>query len=334
MPGKRFHSKMSMLEKVLRRPEIEEAPPVLVDIGASGGLNPAWKTLAKYSICLAFEPDSREMGPTRHASKVCRELHIFNRAVTSGAEGESEFYLTKSPACSSLLAPNTEELAAWEFADRFRVLKKDVVKTMQIATALRELNLDRVDWFKTDSQGSDLRLFLSLGEPLIRKVMVAEFEPGIIDSYCGEDKLGDLMSSMDARGFWMSDVRIKGSTRVAREAPCGLGRFERRFMVHLLKPSPGWGEVTYLNSFASADFSRRDYLLGWACVSIQRQHGFALELAAAAARRFEGAIFDELKRDTVRRIRWSYFNLRAYFPLARRAIRKWKRLGFSKAAAL
>lgn len=323
---------MSLLKKVLRSPVIEQAPPVLVDIGASGGPNPAWKALAKYSICIAFDPDTREMGPTRRASKVYRELHIFNRAVTSGVEGESEFYLTKSPACSSLFAPNTDELAAWEFAGRFQVLKKAVVETMQIATALRALNLDRVDWFKTDSQGGDLRLFLSLGEPLIRKVMVAEFEPGIIDSYCGEDKLGDLMSSMDARGFWMSDVTIKGSTRVARDASCGLGRFERHYMVHLLKPSPGWGEVTYMNSFSGGEFSRRDYLLGWVCASIQRQHGFALELAAAAARHFEDAIFDELKRDTVRRIRRSYFNLRAYFPLARRAIHKWRRLGLAKAA--
>jgi hypothetical protein len=325
---------MSMLEKVLRRPEIEEAPPVLVDIGASGGLNPAWKDLAKYSICIAFDPDGREMGPTRKASKVYRELHVFNRAVTSGAEGESEFYLTKSPACSSLFAPNTEQLAAWEFADRFLVLRKELVETMQVTTALCELSLDRVDWFKTDSQGGDLRLFLSLGESLIGKVIAAEFEPGIIDAYCGEDKLGILMSSMDTLGFWMSDVTIKGSTRVPRDTECGLGRFERNYMVHLLKSSPGWGEVTYLNSFASAEFSRRDYLLGWVCASILRQHGFALELAAAAARRFKDTLFEELKQDTVRRIRRSYFNLPAYFPLARRAVRKWKRLGFGKAAAL
>lgn len=318
----------------MRRPELEEAPPVLVDIGASGGLNPAWKELAKYSVCIAFDPDNREMGPTRRGSKVYRELHVFNRAVTSGAEGESEFYLTKSPACSSLFAPNSERLASWEFADRFRVLRRETVETMQVTTALRELNLVRVDWFKTDSQGGDLRLFLSLGEPLIRKVMVAEFEPGIIDAYHGEDKLGNLMSSMDTLGFWMSDVTIKGSTRVPRDAACGLRPFERNYMIHLLKTSPGWGEVTYLNSFANADFSRRDYLLGWVCASIQRQHGFALELAASAARRFEVTLFEELQRDSVRRIRRSYFNLPAYFPLVRRALRKWKRLGFGKAAAI
>jgi FkbM family methyltransferase len=321
---------MSMIEKILQRPEFEEFPPVLVDIGASGGLHLAWKKLAKYSVCIAFDPDSREMEPTRRASKVYRKLHVFNRAVTNGKENAAEFYLTKSPACSSLFTPNAEALAAWEFADRFQVLKKEKVETMRVTTALDELGLDRVDWFKTDSQGGDLRLFLSLGEPLIRKVMVAEFEPGIIDAYCGEDKLGNLMTSMDTHGFWMSDVTIKGSTRMPRDGAGSLGHFERRYMVHLLKSSPGWGEVTYLNSLGRAESSHRDYLLGWVCASLLGQHGFAMELAVAAAKRFDDDIFEELKQNTIRRIRRSYFNLRAYFPLARRAMRKWKRQGIGK----
>ncbi|MGH9714429.1 MAG: hypothetical protein ACRD5M_14115 [Candidatus Acidiferrales bacterium] len=325
---------MSVIEKVMRRPELEESPPVLIDIGASGGLNPAWRELAKYSICIAFDPDEREMERTRKASRIYRDLHIFNRAVTSSEEGMCEFYLTKSPACSSVLAPNEAGLAAWEFADRFRVVKKGTVKTMQVATALRDLNLNRVDWFKTDSQGADLRLFLSLREPLMQKVIVAEFEPGIIDAYCGEDKLWKLMSAMDALGFWMSDVKIKGSTRLPRGAADELGRFTRKFMVHLLKTSPGWGEVTYLNSFAGMDFSRRDYMLGWVCASMQRQHGFALELATTAATQFDDTVFEEMSEESIRRIRRTCLNLPAYFPLACRAARRWKRLGFGKAAAL
>jgi FkbM family methyltransferase len=325
---------MNMTEKVLRRPEMDEAPPVLVDIGASGGLNPAWRDLAKYSICVAFDPDNREMGRTRRSSGVYRELHVFNRAVTSGAEGLSEFYLTKSPACSSLFEPNEEQLASWEFADRFRVVMKDTVKTIQMTTALCELHLNRVDWFKTDSQGADLRLFLSLGEQLIRKVLVAEFEPGIIDAYRGEDKLWKLMSTMETLGFWMSDATIKGSTRMPRNVTNELGRFERKFMVHLLKTSPGWGEVAYLNSFTDAEFNRRDFMLGWICASIQRQHGFALELATAAAERFGDALFEEMAHESVRRIQRACLNLSAYIPLARRAVRRWKRLGLGKVAAL
>jgi len=325
---------MNFLEKILTRPEFEADPPVLVDIGASGGLNRSWKILAKYSVCLAFDPDSREMQPAQRASSAYRELHVFPRAVTSGAEGPADFYLTESPACSSLLPPDEKNLATWEFAGRFRVVKKTTVETMHIRTALGTIGCQRVDWFKTDSQGADLRLFLSLGEALLGKVMVAEFEPGIMDAYCGEDKLWRLMSAMDGHGFWMCRAELKGSARLGAGAAKRMGRFERNYLVHLLKPAPGWGEVTYLNSFAAHERSRRDYLLGWVCATILEQHGFALELAHAAFERFADAIFTDAAEESMRRIRRSYFRLPAYFPLARRALRRWKRLGFGKAAAL
>jgi hypothetical protein len=318
---------MSMLNTVLSRREFQEFPPVLVDVGASSGLNPGWKALAKYSICIAFDADDREMASTRRASTVYRELYVYNRALTSGPEGASDFYLTQSPPCSSLLRPNHKKLAVWEYAERFRVCKKTTVQTIHFATVLNELKLGRVDWFKTDSQGTDLRLFLSLGNSVIQKVLVAEFEPGIIDAYEGEDKLWAVMRSMDERGFWMADIEIKGSNRINKAMLTGFGRFERTYMLHLLKASPGWAEIMYLNSFSEGAFSMRDYLLGWVCASLKQQHGFALELAVAAEERFEDAIFDSLKRYSLRRIRTSYSNVLGYFPLLLRALRKWKRLG-------
>jgi FkbM family methyltransferase len=324
---------MSAIDEVLREPVFAAAPPVLVDVGASGGVHAAWKELAKYSICIAFDPDEREMAGTRRASRGYKDFHVFNRALTAGAEGLSDFYLTKSPPCSSLLAPNAEKLAAWEFADRFRVLKKSAVETIRLATALAESRVERVDWFKTDSQGTDLRLFLSLGSSLIRRVLVAEFEPGIMDAYEGEDKLWKLMQCMDEEGFWMSEMTIKGSTRMRKDAARGLRGFERNYMVHMLKNSPGWGEVTYLNAFAGDGFGKRDYLLGWVCATLQRQHGFALELAEMGQRKFRDAVFEELRRNTIYAIRRSYFHLPSYLPLVGRAIRKWEKLRLAKRAA-
>jgi len=40
---------MNIIDEVLGRFEFEEKPPILFDVGASGGLNPAWSKLAKYS---------------------------------------------------------------------------------------------------------------------------------------------------------------------------------------------------------------------------------------------------------------------------------------------
>jgi FkbM family methyltransferase len=317
---------MGILDIVLSRPELQQAPPILIDVGASSGVNPAWKDLAKYSICVAFDPDDREIGQTRRESKFYRQLYVYKRALTSEPVGSAEFYLTRDAPCSSVLPPNNEKLSEWEFAERFEVIKKDTVQTIHLSRVLGELNLNRVDWFKTDSQGTDLRLFLSLGDALIQKVLIAEFEPGIIDAYYGDDKLWTLMSCMHDRGFWMSDIAIHGSKRIRKSLLEGFSRFERDYLVHLLKTSPGWAEVVYLNSFTNRGFNQRDWLLGWVCASIKRQHGFAFELAVGAQKQFADPIFKELQKRSLAAIRRSYLNLPAYFPLLRRALRRWQRL--------
>jgi len=57
-----------IIDKVLQRSEFNSEPPLLIDVGASGGLHPAWKALAKYSVCIAFDADSREMRMAPRAS--------------------------------------------------------------------------------------------------------------------------------------------------------------------------------------------------------------------------------------------------------------------------
>ena len=290
-------------------------------------MNSAWRALAKYSICIAFDADDRGMDQTHRDSKFYKHLHVCNRILTSGAETTSDFYLTHDAPCSSMLPPDTEGLSAWEFADRFLVVEKQTVPTTNLQTVLTQLNLDRVDWFKTDSQGIDLRLFLSLGDALIQRVIIAEFEPGIINAYEGDDKLWTLMSCMHDRGFWLSDMSVLGSTRIRKDLMSCFTRLERNYMVHLLKTSPGWAEVAYMNSFSGNELGKRAYLLGWVCASIKRQYGFALELALGAKERFADPLFETLQQHSRTAIRRSYLNLPAYFPLFRRAIRRWKRLG-------
>src|SRR2546430_17573358 len=107
---------MNIFHKVLNRREFRERPPVLVDVGSSGGLHKTWKILAPYSICLAFDPDDREMGAARRAARDYPELHVFPCALTAEAEDSAAIYLTKAPACSSLVKPNCNKLAASEFA--------------------------------------------------------------------------------------------------------------------------------------------------------------------------------------------------------------------------
>jgi hypothetical protein len=303
---------MNIFEKVLSRPELAEHPPVLLDIGASGKLHESWKKIAKYSICIAFDADEREFSHTADEKSHYRKLHVINKILVDrlneSGESAKEFYLTSSPYCSSILEPDIDSLSDWEFGHLFETWERKTIETTTLGEVLDMCSLDRVDWFKTDSQGIDLRLFQSLGDQIYNNVLVAEFEPGIIDAYKSEDKLWKLMAFMDTIDFWMEDIVIKGSQRLKSDLRRLFCDLELKLFAGMVKTSPGWAEVAYLNSL-SADLKIREYLLLWVFSTIKQQHSYALEVAVKGHEKFNDVFFLELKRHSMGSVRKSGINL-------------------------
>ena len=104
-----------LIDKVLNHQVFEEKPPVLIDIGASGTIHPAWNSIAKYSICIAFDADDRDFQVTEKNDCGYRKLFKINRVVTADPIEEIDFYLTSSPYCSSGLEPDINALEPWAF---------------------------------------------------------------------------------------------------------------------------------------------------------------------------------------------------------------------------
>lgn len=303
---------MSIIDRILNRPEFAEEPPVLLDIGASGEIHHKWRQIAPYSVCIAFDADTREMGYTVKESSGYRKLYVYNSIVVADQVSEAEFHLTKSPFCSSLLSPDLESLDAWAFSGLFAVEKRLTLRAATLGQVLDEIGINRVDWFKSDTQGTDLRLFKSLGEERVHRVLAAEFEPGIINAYKGEDKLWSLMAYMETQPFWMAGLAIHGSQRISQGVLTALfSPLDRRCLHVLLNRSPGWGETLYLNSFAAQAgcMSQRDFLLGWVFAIIEKQYGFALELAISGEQRFRDPVFGELKQHALAGIRGGYWKI-------------------------
>jgi len=286
---------MNIINKVLNRKELIEQPPVLVDIGASGQIHKKWKKIVSHSVCIAFDADDREFGYVVKENSDYKKLYVYNCIVSDTEDKEIDFYLTKSPYCSSTLVPDEEALHVWAFADKFSVDKKIKLKTISLQKALQQINLDYVDWFKTDSQGTDVRLFKSLGDKNIQNVIVAEFEPGIIDAYKGEDKFYQLLQYMGDKNFWLSNLMIKGSQRITKENLFKISSHNiwQKLIYFSLITSPGWSETSFINDFKK-DLSLRDHLLGWVFATILEQHGFAYHIASIAKIKFNDEIFSEL----------------------------------------
>ena len=286
-----------ILKKIFSQEDLIVKPPVLIDIGASGEMNPKWASIAPYCICIAADADDREMGYSEKLDSRFLKSYIIHSIVTNFDQPkEIDFYFTHSPYCSSSLPPSVKELEAWSFYNLFTVdsIKKKRAKSLW--SILNELNLDYVDWFKTDSQGTDLRLFKSLPKNCSSRVLVAEFEPGIIDAYMGEDKLWQVLKYMDQMNFWMSEFIQRGQRRLSKTIMEKNGWTDCSKLC--LRISPGWGELTYINKIFSepAIWTKREYLLAWVFACIERQYGFAIEIATFAGKRYPDNIYIEMEK--------------------------------------
>jgi hypothetical protein len=204
-----------------------------------------------------------------------------------------------------------DKLNDYSFAELFEVERTVSLKAIDLPTVMEEVKLPKIDWFKTDSQGTDMRLFQSIGQERINRVLAAEFEPGLMDAYKGEDKLHALLAYMDKNNFWLSNMIVKGSRRIKRSTKNKkFTNFPEKVIQAMIKTAPGWAEVVYLNTLRDEQlFEKRDYLLSWIFATIQKQHGFALDVALKGNEKFNDTVFKRMEKFSTNRILLGLFNL-------------------------
>jgi hypothetical protein len=261
--------------------ETLDPPPTLLDIGASGEPPPMWKALAPHATYVGFDPDDREVhGPP---ASFKRSLMV-PEAVTADEAATISFNLTASPYCSSALLPDGGSLDHYLFADLFDVVGTAEAGATRLTEVLQRFDLHGIDWFKSDSQGTDLRLFMSLPDDVRARVLAVDVEPGLIDAYIGEDLFIDAHRTLVGQGFWLADLHVKGSVRIHRRTVAELS-VSRRLLSDGANTAPGWCEARYFRSVELVG-DRRSHLLLWVFAVIDLQLGFALDVSRAYRERF------------------------------------------------
>jgi hypothetical protein len=273
--------------------------PVLLDIGDSAAPPKIWSSLAQHSTYIGFDPDLREIH--EELAGAFRRSVIVNEAVTPDkGTNELTFYLTASPFCSSTLEPEPVFINHWLYSNLFAVEKKTQVRATTIDSTISRLNVDRIDWLKTDSQGTDLRLFNSISPEVKSHVLAVDIEPGLVEIYKGEDLFTDVHQDFLHNGFWLSDVNVGRFIRMRRASLDAANSIERAINDALInetvKSSPTYLEARYFRTIewlAENSLSRQEYALLWVFAVLDEQLGFAFDLCLEFERIFGN---DDLSR--------------------------------------
>ena len=278
-----------LIHLISKREEIVNQPPVLLDLGASGALNPVWEPISKFCIGVAFDADNRKFGYVEKESSAFKKMYVYNSIVTAQENVDTiPFYLTDSPYCSSTLRPLTEKLTPFHFSDLFETKEIVELNAKNIGQAFDKMGIKQVDWFKTDTQGTDLRLFKSLPQSFQESCTVVQFEPGVIDVYEGEDKLHHVLAYMDALPMRLYECTVLGSINIPHQDFVQFfpDKVRKKLAVNILKTTPGWAEISYIKKFDSDKVTTRDFLLGWLFMMMEKQYPTAYYIAKLATKKY------------------------------------------------
>lgn len=301
-----------IITEILKMKYFEEKPPILIDVGASGKLRKIWKNIAPFSIYIGFDADTRDFKVEEGEKSIFKKSYLINRIV-SDKEGVKKFYLTKEPHCSSVLEPDLSSLSKYHIRSYFEIENVIELPAVNLQNVLDDLGIAYVDWFKTDTQGTDLKVFSSINKNIRDKILVAEFEPGIMDAYKGEDKLYKIMEFLDEeKKFWCDECIVKGMVRMKEENFKRLNKFIKRFFYCFDKPSAFWAEISFMNNMNGNEWTKRDYLLMIVFSIIKKHYGFAIEISDKALEVFEDEFFQKIKS-----MIWSLMKIKGFlnFPL-------------------
>jgi hypothetical protein len=257
----------------------KDRPIVLVDIGASGMPPQAWRDLAPLAVYVGFDPDLRELSEN-NAFGFSRFVMI-DKAVSDTDDESVRFFLTESPFCSSVLAPNFDTLSEYGFTDLFRVERTVNVQATGLQQALEGIGLTHIDWLKIDSQGKDLDLFESLDSTVRERLLVLDIEPGVTDFYQGENTFAEAHASLQQQGFWLARAALQKHPRIAKATREQLDG--RGIDFTLLPGNPTAVEAQYYRTrahLATAGVDTRDAVCAWIIAMLNGDYGFAFDVAA------------------------------------------------------
>ncbi len=183
------------------------APPILVDIGARGGLQRKWRLYGRLAAVQAImiEADPEEVARLRQGQAGATVVN----AVLGEQAGPATLHVTSDPGCSSLLLPSAEAQAIPDLGYRLRVQRTLTLTLTRADDVFAREGLPQPDFLKIDTQGTELAILKGFGS-LLDRVVGLEIECEFFAVYQGQPLIVEICEWLRERGFALEALRPNG----------------------------------------------------------------------------------------------------------------------------
>ena len=199
-------------------------PYVLFDIGANWGTDSLDKTRNDQNIITwAFEPTPELITHLTDSSKDYADRYQIVPLAVSDFDGTAQFNVADIPGHdwgTSSLNTFSENLdQTWPGRQDFKVTRTIEVQVSRFDTwyHTNKINIDKIDYFHCDTQGSDLRVLHGMGDliHLIQEGVVECARDDQVKLYKENHTLQEMLDFLSSQGFEI--IRTEGNDSWSNE---------------------------------------------------------------------------------------------------------------------
>lgn len=181
-----------------KRPDL-----IVLDIGASGGIDPIWEPYTKSTKFILVEPDPVGADALRQSFAATPNVSILEAAL-AGEDGKRSLNVTVARACSSLLEPDREALSRYAVAPLFEVAERIIVDCKRY-DLLAASGTPIPDFIKLDTQGTELEILRGFGD-LLHSVSGIKLEAHFYPIYHEQPSIGEIVAYLDKYDLALSEM--------------------------------------------------------------------------------------------------------------------------------
>ena len=187
---------------------LENKKLIGLDAGAQGGFNSDKFFPEKYNKYFK----SILIDPLKNSLEEGEDRYIINKGLWSSKGIRKLYILNKRPQSSSMYEPNKNSLTIYDFKEKdfqlFEVSKTELVECDTLASSLKELKINSLDYLKIDTQGAELEILKGLGK---YKPLMIKCEVQIFPMYKEEPSWTEVTDFLYKLGYIVSDWKNIGS---------------------------------------------------------------------------------------------------------------------------
>lgn len=186
---------------------------VLFDVGANWGHDSLPRTKNDPNVeCWAFEPTPELIQHLEKESKDFSSRYHINTFAVCDYNGEATFNIADNPGCdwgtSSLNTFSDHLQQTWPGRTDFKVNRTLQVQVRRLDTWFKETkpDIERIDYFHCDTQGSDLKVLIGMGEyvRLIEEGVVECARDNQVKLYKENHTVDEMTKFLEAHGFYIT----------------------------------------------------------------------------------------------------------------------------------